>query len=363
MAEPDAMEPFSTCSLPTPAGLHNLGANCYYNALLQALAACTQFTRAVVSHRAYMIQTATGRALYNYCRAVHQSAMGPEPVDPRHSTLVLQALQSDLRVRGQGKFFGAGQNSASEALVFLLEMVEPPSAVAARPSGCEGAVCEVDAAATTGQSSNPIAEVFRLRVRDQVVCKRCAASARRPPDATPAMKPGVVSMKLDTQYQYPFFHYDEYSTAADPIVTPEQFVAALKVHVSPVDDYKCELCAAAGEPVPAPGTIYRAYELRLVSPVLVVLFNQYAGHRRRYFPLQFRLKGNGEWLVYRLAAQVEHSGGLHSGHYWATALRRSTAGGDPAPATCNDMSCTPGRLGPTPNTYCLFYVYDHQTAA
>lgn len=372
-------DPFDPTLLPRAAGLQNTGAICHFNSLLQGLGSCLPFLKAVTENPDYMSQTSTGEALYNYCRALQESAKTPEfLLDSRHSTQVLHALIGDLRKRRPKFQFGGGMESASEGLTLLLDMIEPPSEKAAAPEGCEGMACNVDPAATAGQQSNPIADVFMMRIRDTVLCTRCRAREGGKESQTDSRSeiqtaPGVVSVRADVTYQYQFFHYDEHDTVTSPIRTPEAFVKLFREHYTRVDDYRCEVCERLGLTVPEPGTIFRAYSLRLVPPVISMIFNQYYSHRQRYFPLKFRMKGKGGiWLYYRLTSQVEHSGSLVGGHYWAIALKHPAPSSttpiieasrvEPTIYNCNDLICRPSHLGGTPHTYTVFYCFDHQSA-
>lgn len=371
------MEAYDDDYVPAGFALNNVGAICHFNALMQGLASCPSLVKSVIDNRDYMAKTATGGALYNFMRAVELSSKavrdgGDFIVDATHSLRVLQALIGDLCKRRPKTRFTTGMESATEGLVLLLDMVEHPSEVASAPED-ETAASTTDAAATVGQWDNPIARLFQMRIRDRVWCKLCAeddkakAAAETAASGTaseiavdsPKNPPGVVSLRLDTMYQYNYFHFD----TTDKVTTPHAFASHLLKQVNALSGFKCEKCAAAGRKVPAPRTAFRLYEMRLIPPILVVLFNQYQGHRQRYFPQRFRVEGanKGVWLRYRQVAQIEHSGNLHSGHYWTRGLRRVQTIVGPAvqPHLLNDSQVSPGQgLMPTPSVYTVIYHYD-----
>lgn len=361
--------PFDPERVPPPFGLANTGAICHFNALLQGLAACPGFTDTVAANRAYMAQTQTGRALYNYARAVQAAspaaaAPGFE-VDCSHSSRILQAMVADLQVRRPKTRFGFGMEGASEGLTLLMDMIEPASAPSRRDAtgAAEPGVWH-DAEASAGQGANPVANLFMMRVIDRVWCERCHAAGRRGPEVPGDQRPGVVSYRVDVQYSYNFFQHSAV------VAAPHTFAQNLLAHHSEVEDYKCEVCARAGEASGAgapegPGRIFRSYRMARVPPVLPVVFNQYARPSQHYFPSSFQLKSSSNTLlVYRVVAQLEHSGSAQGGHYWARALRspQTRARGEPnVPHVLNDMSCSSiGSLGPNPAVYIVLYHYSHE---
>jgi len=304
------MDAYQSESAPPAVGLVNVGATCYINALLQTLASCTAFTRAAEAHRALMAGTRTGRAILGYFSSL---GLVPPPTwegDPtRGSEAVLAALVADLAERRPGVKFGAGQESASEVLVHLLDMLEPPDLA----------------------SRSPVTDLFLHRYTCTVHCRSCSrASAER-----------------DHAVQVNLFHFDGIA----PPRTPQDFARALSRQVSEVEDYRCESCQRSGRAL-------RVYALTMVPEILCCVFNLYDGyggaHRPRWFPERFALPGRagGELLQYRLVSQLEHSGTLSGGHYWARCLRRGGV------YTLNDMSVVPSAFAPSAQTYMVIYHYE-----
>ena len=309
-----ALERYDPARAPEASGLHNTGVICHFNALLQALAGCTSVARAALAHRDYLSRTRTGRAFHDFFWATAPRggrpghAFEPRATREQRSAALLRALVADLRERRPGDRYGPSQESATEGLVLLLDMLEP----SVRAPGEE----------------NPIARLFYHRYEATVYCLGCRAT---------------VSEELDVAVQFNLFHFDALPA---PPATPAEFGELLRGQVSRLEGYACGRCGLrAGEGV-------RRYRLRMVPEVLVCVFNLYGPRRpARYFPTRVPFPGAaGETLWYRWVAQVEHHGSLGGGHYVAAALR---AGGA---YRFDDERFAPTReAGPGPNVYAVFY--------
>ena len=282
---------FDESRLPPAYGLANTGVICYFNSLLQMLAGCTSVAATAAAHAQEVGATLTGRAFLEYLAA---------PAGQGHTRL-LDALRADLAARRPRVTFGAGQESASEALVLLIDMIEP------------------DAAPGDPPAPGAITRLFQHRSRAELTCPACRRVASTAADLSLVMYLG---------------HY----TAGD------NFLQCVQSHDSETADFGCECGAAASRAT-------RTYRLTMASEILVFAFNMYTLPRGAPlpFPERFELPGDGEPLRYRLVGQVEHSGSLHGGHYWARGLRREGV------AMLNDYSVMPSAFAPTPFTYLLAY--------
>src|SRR5690606_9944162 len=113
-----------------------------------------------LQHPDYMRHTATGAALLRFVAAYATPAgarLPPAPDVDNLSAGVQRALIADLRARrpaARVKFDG-GQQSASEALVHLLDMLEPPPTPGEEPQPC------------------PINQLFLHRYRLRQHCATC----------------------------------------------------------------------------------------------------------------------------------------------------------------------------------------------
>ena len=350
------LEVYDSALVPEPFGLYNTGVICHFNALLQALVGCSSVVRAALRHRGYLARTRTGRAFHDFFWAAAPGGRPPgsDPFEAGveqgfRSARLLAALVADLRARRPTFHYGPSQESASEGLVLLLDMLDAPARRGSPPE------------------ENPIARLFYHRYVATVYCLECRAA---------------VSEELDVAVQFNLFHFD---SLPRPPATPEEFGDLIRGHVSPLEGYLCERCGARGRGI-------RRYRLRMVPEVLVCLFNLYGGagraprggaaapcrHTRgtassircstssrssgaaargagRYFPARFPLPGaGGGALWYRWIAQIEHGGSLLGGHYVTAALR---AGG--RPFRFDDDAFVPtDRAGPAPNVYIVLYHAD-----
>lgn len=317
------MDAYDPSLVPRPFGLQNTGAICYLNSFLQSLAGCSAFVRAVTQNREYMMATKTGAAMYQFI-----TSMDDPDMVRNLSARVLHALVQDLRVRRPNTHFGGGQESASEALVLILEMIEVPG------------------------EPKVISDLFNHRFRCDLMCMTCKQ---------------LVSKNTEFAVNFNMFHLDEYVKYPD---TVEDFSNAIRKQLSTVSDYKCPKCPClrcGSLPVdekcpncktPSPTvTAKRLHTLTRVPEIMFCMFNIYRRHTKHYFPprLEFPSK-EGNKLHYMLIGQIEHSGTLSGGHYWARGLRKKDPYTNQLGAfVMNDSSTAPSVLEPTDGTYIVVY--------
>lgn len=400
---PAPLVAYSTSVVPRGFPLNNTGTICYFNTMIQSLASCPGFTQTVANHIEYLTKTHTGSALHNFVQDVIRCASTPMSghirlPNPDHSALVLSGLLRDLKSRKPKFDFGKGMDSAAIALDLLLDMSEPESAKA---DGDDRGKVVSDQAEMIhkAQAHNPIASLFRLRVATKICCKSCEALGC----SYEGQPPGIVSVRKDTCYSVEYFNYD-----IAQITDHESFTRNLLAQATRLDDYSCEKCEKAGRPTAnlcarcasnglspqgacegckkikkaggdfancercveggrpgkcdacaiANGNSVRRYEIEKIPTILFIRFNQYVGHKKRFFPTEMYFNGKeGGKLRYSLVAQMEHSGSLTGGHYWAHGVRKSTAGDKLVSCSLNDVSVNPVKLGPTAATYCVVYHY------
>ena len=325
--------PLHPAWVPRPFGLVNIGSCCYFNAIMQAFLSAPAAVSAVLGNSALMSTTRTGRALYAFVSSAMSAGSAGTSRTPETSTL-LSALKSDLKIRRPRTPFANGQESASEGLVLLLEMLEPPERDSMESDSAESSSAAVPLCLT-----NPVAEVFYHRTRSSVFCGRCRREVSSLADAGVALQ---------------MFHLEGYGRALDG---PGEFEATVRRTFDTIEGYKCPDCGRVDEPS------LRYTALRLAPEVLVLAFNSYGAlsgqtNSTRWLPEAFGLsRGDAEPLCYRLVASVDHAGSLGGGHYWTRGLRQSKDGAL-TPCRLNDSSVSPAgtRLGGIcPNTYLAFY--------
>lgn len=308
------LEPYDPALAPRAFGLVNTGAICYMNSLLQVLLGCTSVTRAVLDHAAYFGRTPTGAALVDFFRRA--TAFDGGPGESLDATDVLGALVSDLALRRPRTRFGAGHESASEALALLVDMLEPEGDGRAASDTGDGQLAP-------GSAESPLTRLLLHRYRSAVECRGCGR---------------VISKGADNALTLQLFHFD---AMKQPPQTPAEFARAILAQSAHVE-LRCPHCRGA--------SATRRYRLSMVPEVLFFAFNLYGPRPARYFPPRFELPGRGGGHVYRLVGQVEHSGGLEGGHYWARALRA-----DGRAWLLDDRRAAPTAFGPTPDTYLVAY--------
>lgn len=346
------MDPYDLSLAPQAFGLNNTGVICYLNSFLQMLAGCTSLVRAVLQNADYVSQTRTGAAMLAYFRAfsaIDEAGHVVARAQPAQdisllSSSVLSALTDDLRARRPWVHFGGGQESASEALVHILDMMEPPRLSAEEEAALISNKSPADAPPGrpveihVASAESPITRLFLHRFRCELHCRKCRK---------------VVSKETDYAVVFNLFHFD---TLRVQPATVADFSKAVRLQVSETNDYTCPTC---NEKTKA----FRVYNLTMVPEIIVCSFNLYVGYggvrRARYFPERVEfLAVDGGKLVFRLVGQVEHAGSLSGGHYWARGLRAGER-----IHLLNDTGVSPTSFAPTPNTYMLaFHYVGHEPA-
>lgn len=300
------MEPYDAKLIPEAFGFNNTGVICYFNSFLQTLVGCSAFTTSVLSNSDYLKCTTTGTAVLDFVTSYVVDSISINRSDKMafKSSMVLKALVSDLAARRPNVRFGGGQESASEALIHLLDMIEPPRAV--------------------GQ--NPITNLFKHRFSCELHCDNCNNK--------------IVSSTID--YAVNFNLFDEKMFEQQDVAS---FSKAICSHKSKTEDYLCPSCLKKT-------TAIRVYDLIMIPEIIFCMFNLYGEVRRaRYFPetLEFPAIKGGK-LIYKIVGQIEHAGSLSGGHYWAHGLRA----GDRV-YRLNDTSVSLSAFVPSANTYIVVY--------
>jgi ubiquitin C-terminal hydrolase len=320
------MQKYNDALIPIPFGLMNNGVVCYFNSFLQTLCSCSSFTSTVLENKEYLLKTTTGEAIYNYVNkyilkceikiAVDESTnTASTDTEIAFSTVeILRALKSDLRERRPKIHFGNGQESAHEVFVLLLDMMEPVDS-------------ETENYPLLSSINSPITKLFLHKCEWNLYCISCKNS---------------ISKKIDYGVIFDMHHIDMQKHTN----TPADFSKLIKQHISSVEGYKCPTCS--GE------SICRIYNLKRIPEIVFCSFNIYYQENRkiRYFPpyLEFKTNSEGDKYIFKLISQIEHSGSLHGGHYWAKCLRN----GDKV-YELNDMGISPSMFQSTPYTYMVIY--------
>lgn len=126
----------------------------------------------------------------------------------------------------------------------------------------------------------------------------------------------------------------------------DQFNQLLTHHYTPLKGYICPKCQCHDSQA------RRGYRLKMISEIIVCIFNIYDQRPARWYPQILTFQGVDGVLEYKQVAQIEHTGDLHSGHYCARALRA-----DGRVYYFNDTTVTLSTFAPTPDVYMVFYHY------
>jgi len=299
------MDVYDAKFVPAPHGMHNTGAICYWNALIQSLVSLPTFNRVLLANEAALAKNGVATQLITYIKGVLESNSNDITVNTtrfaKSSTMILTALIQQLR-RGRRHTdlqFGQRQESASEGFVLLIDMLK----------------------------MNEIEHVFNNRYRLSSWCPSCDKE---------------IMIVNDHSFQINLFSRERPQNADD-------FAKLVRTHTNIHEDYKCEECGETTKEG------VRFHVLKMLREVMVIEFNKYMVKDLRWFPEQMRFKStNDKYLTYKLISVIEHSGGLNGGHYWCRAYR-PTSETEGKFYNFNDMSVKEDGPQPTPNSYMLFY--------
>ena len=288
-------------------GLFNVsGANCWLNSILQGLLSLPAFNKYMLEHEAELAAKSSLSAVYiNLIKKLIKtdtSTVTPivnlaKPLTA--SASILNALDSEARKR-KLSLSVREQEGAANGLIVLLEAL----------------------------GDDNIYDIFYNKYQNIIACPNCKK---------------CVSVTSDVS-TIVYVHSDKKFT------TEQEVVAYIFRHAWSTTGYKCEECKQKLE------NVARIYQLKTLREVIVVCYDKLHSAGGWYPPeLHFRTKF-GTVLTYRVAAQLEHSGGLNrttyqsSGHWWARGLRR-----DGKFYALNDSSVGDSNNTPTATTQLVFY--------
>lgn len=279
--------------LPAPFGMYNTGANCYMNSLLQALISLGPFQRALLAKREMLEPHHLGRLLLELMENVHERKTAWDG-----SGSIVRALQLEVK-KNHRTNFGDNQESASEAFVFLLEVLDN---YCTRPE--------------KKKPSEYFARLFETEYWRTQTCPRCGKYREK---------------RIQNSFIDLFDMPKEIFTSQDE----KKFREWIEIHRDDIEEYSCDSKKCSGAKV----TLKCRLELEFLSPVVVFCFGayrEYQGTHDWWFPKELTIKAQCT-MTYRAVAVVEHSGSLAGGHYWAKCMRIPEVG-DAIPYRLNDTS-------------------------
>ena len=294
-----------------PNGFINIGALCYSNSILQCLLSCTSLIKTLHLYRNHEVVIKNPLAqdiLALYDKSVAGGDITYMNVD------IWRRIVSQSQKRLGGVHMGTGQEDAHEGLCMFLDGLE---------------------------NIGVIRRLFQHRYRTQIFCDKCNEFTvdKREMNLTFEVQPDLKTEQLP-QFKDRDLYYNTTMTLNDFIRVQNGYVD---------EHFKCPKCSSTGSK-------FRKTTLTMVPEILPIVLKKYKVKTLTDFPNKLIMPGTGKnkELIYKLVAQCEHSGSQHGGHYWATCIRKSTSN-KLKYYVLNDSSVSEDKLGPTLNTYILFY--------
>jgi ubiquitin C-terminal hydrolase len=316
-----------TTSKMQPFGFHNLGATCYFNALVQSLLSCPSFTKELMRDDKYknnpisstfieLIETST------YYNDLCEKNNDPDPEivatasETKHKLnkfgakiwkKMIVKLSSEKKIKPQS--FMQGMQCAGEGYHYLLESMEKFQA---------------------------LQNLFLHRYKSLIHCFTCD-------DWVSNVNCLYSLFEVD-----PHFQTEQLDKFKDYHINPinmNEFISKQSGYVD--KDFQCSKCKTREER-------FRVNLLVMVPEILVVMAKKFTVEQKldvnTDFPTHMQFNGSkNKPMIYEAVAQIEHTGGRDGGHYWAICKRR---GGW---FELNDMNVLPSKFQPTKNTYIVMY--------
>jgi ubiquitin C-terminal hydrolase len=328
-------------------GFNNLGFTCYFNALLQGMLSCTAFTEELIQRKddeKYDSNPVTQHIIQLIELAMHYKTLLDRNKSGEDKTAAIKSAELRLnnlsptiwrnmimflhvQKKKQIQTFSTGQQCAREGYHFLMESLE---------------------------DFDGIQNLFLHRYRSLIYCFDCEKWVSKKEDNYSLFE---VQANLKTEQLERFKQLD------DSTVDMNQFLTRQDGYID--KDYRCPECEATKKPDenavnPKPRTEKYSRTVLVMAPeILVVMSKKYTMEQKldvyTEFPKTLTFKGHDKKkdksfpMHYEAVAQIEHTGGLNGGHYWAVCRRNDGW------YNLNDNRVTKSEFGPTKNTYIVIY--------
>ena len=283
--------------VPGVRGLSNFGNTCYFNSLIQCLLSCSSLNEYVLKINDNDPDHNSLILTYKYFLI---SAMDPgaaAPTDKHLFNLWELLLKAAAKRKKDRILFSRGQQDVQEGFLLFIEAL----------------------------NNKYIERLFNHRCRVQAMCPSC----------------GKICINNSQDELVLNICYTGDATGPESQDINEYLIK----NMSEIDaDHKCGLCGVK--------SAKKKITSIVMSPEILCLsinkyYNKYMAHFPRF--LEFTYIDNSKKLVYELVAQSEQSGNMSGGHYWAIVRRKD------GNFVCNDSQVYPKELGPTMETYMVFY--------
>lgn len=313
------------------SGMRNTGSICWFISILQALLSLTAFNRWILEHEQFITankierkETGLVKTLANLIRAMQSE--GPSSATAREgpASIIEQMKKMDEINTNDFNLKSLQQQCAHEGCTKFIEIF----------------------------GLTHLEDIFRQSFCSRTYCPVC--------------RDFVVQKDFKTLYASMYMPIRPPTNNEETKLATTAFLKQLGARVCPVDEYNCEICGVFSKD----NTAKQSDTLVLAREIITVAFiRQYIVKSHNWFPQTLYIphgrnvkivdKDGNERLemkkygtyVYKVVAQVEHSGGAESGHYWAICKRA-----DGKVYRLNDSSATPtNTFTPSPNTVMIFY--------
>jgi ubiquitin C-terminal hydrolase len=319
--------PYNDKMTLSPFGFNNLGSTCYFNAMLQSILSCTSFTQDLIQNKEsveYDNNPVTKRLIELIELALSLKELKSQNVDTTEKqSIVKQTL---------GKY---SPGVWKEMVMFLCKKnkTQLRDFMVGQQCAREGFHCLMDSM----EHFDSIQNIFLHRYKNAIYCFDCEKWVSNVESMYSLFE---VQSDLKTEQLDRFKKYDN-----DDSPDMNKFLAKQTGYVDKF--YICPKCKKDGEK-------YNTSCLVMVPEVLVVLSKKYVTDQKlnvhTNFPMKLEFNGSGgKPLNYEAVSQIEHTGDLNGGHYWAISRRNDGW------YTLNDNNVYKSEFSPTKNTYIVFY--------
>jgi len=319
------MNNYDSKYVPEPFGFKNLGATCYFNALLQSIISCPAFTRILVEQK-------------------DNEDYKNNPVVQPLVQMVDVMNDDKIETKDKEKFFHGLAPTVWKA-VFAKAMQRQDNVKFTPGQECAREGFHLFLEALDGLSE--IQNLFLHRYQTLIFCQDCNKWVvnKECEYSLFEIQPSMISPQL--------FRFKE----IDPNYNKKQSLESfLKKQNSYVDEFfRCPECKKVESK-------FQTTRLLMIPEILVVLSKKYdmRGRRKSHevteFPSELMFEGKSEEgkeatpMKYDAVSRIEHMGSMNGGHYNCHAKRK-----DGKWYLLDDSSVAPGSFTPTKNTYLTFY--------
>lgn len=305
--------------VPHPFGFRNMGATCYFNALLQSIISCPAFAHAILENREkeeYKVNAVVQDML-----ALYDASDADPSVLREIAPKVWKSVFAKASLRKDNVKFTRGQECAREGFHLFLESLD---------------------------GLNELQRLFMHRYQTLIYCADCDEWVVNVECEYTMfeVQPNLMSPQLPR-----FKNIDVNYEKSRPL---DQFIKKQNSYVDSA--FKCPRCKKADER-------FQITRLLMIPEILVVLSKKYDGRGQRKsrevtnFPETMYFDGKRTRedqeptpLIYKAVSRIEHMGSMVGGHYNCHSVRK-----DGKWYRLDDARVDPGTFEPSPDTYLVFY--------